>query len=82
LLQAEVAELVDALDSGSSDRKVVWVQVPSSAPTKTPFKSGFLFLKGCFVKLYFERFEDRKLSLAILVLKHFFSHDSPFRTTE
>ena len=29
---AEVAELVDALDSGSSDRKVVWVQVPSSAP--------------------------------------------------
>jgi hypothetical protein len=31
-VQAEVAELVDALDSGSSDRKVVWVQVPSSAP--------------------------------------------------
>jgi hypothetical protein len=27
-----VAELVDALDSGSSIRKDVWVQVPSSAP--------------------------------------------------
>jgi hypothetical protein len=29
---AEVAELVDALDSGSSVRKDVRVQVPSSAP--------------------------------------------------
>ncbi len=32
LVYAEVAELVDALDSGSSGRKPVWVQVPSSAP--------------------------------------------------
>ena len=30
--QAEVAELADALDSGSSGRKVVGVQVPPSAP--------------------------------------------------
>jgi hypothetical protein len=32
LADAEVAELVDALDSGSSGRKAVGVQVPSSAP--------------------------------------------------
>lgn len=29
---AGVAELADALASGASDRKVMWVQVPSSAP--------------------------------------------------
>ena len=29
---ADVAELADALDSGSSDSNVIWVQVPSSAP--------------------------------------------------
>ena len=27
-----MAELADALASGASDRKVMWVQVPSSAP--------------------------------------------------
>ena len=27
-----MAELADALDSGSSDSNVIWVQVPSSAP--------------------------------------------------
>ena len=27
-----MAELADALASGASDRKVVWVQVPSPAP--------------------------------------------------
>ena len=31
-LYADVAELADALASGASDRKVMWVQVPSSAP--------------------------------------------------
>ena len=31
-LRAEVAELADALGSGSSGRKVVGVQVPPSAP--------------------------------------------------
>ena len=30
---ADVAELADALDSGSSGSNTVWVQVPSSAPT-------------------------------------------------
>ncbi len=29
---ADVAELVDALDSGSSESNFMWVQVPSSAP--------------------------------------------------
>ena len=32
-LGAEVAELADALDSGSSGRKAMGVQVPPSAPT-------------------------------------------------
>ena len=30
---ADVAELADALDSGSSSLKRVWVQIPSSAPS-------------------------------------------------
>ena len=29
---ADVAELADALDSGSSESNFIWVQVPSSAP--------------------------------------------------
>ena len=33
---ADVAELADALDSGSSSLKRVWVQIPSSAPTRKP----------------------------------------------
>ena len=33
---ADVAELADALDSGSSSLKRVWVQIPSSAPNKKP----------------------------------------------
>ena len=39
---ADVAELADALDSGSSGSNTVWVQVPSSAPEKARF--GVLFL--------------------------------------
>ena len=35
---ADVAELADALDSGSSGSDTVGVQVPSSAPTKDPVK--------------------------------------------
>ena len=40
---ADVAELADALDSGSSSLKRVWVQIPSSAPIKTS-NSGSRFL--------------------------------------
>ena len=41
---ADVAELADALDSGSSSLKRVWVQIPSSAPIKTSnLGSRFLF---------------------------------------
>ena len=32
---ADVAELADALDSGSSEGNFIWVQVPSSAPEKS-----------------------------------------------
>jgi hypothetical protein len=41
---AEVAELVDALDSGSSGRLAVGVQVPSSAPFKNRRISDGFFL--------------------------------------
>ena len=40
---ADVAELADALASGASDRKVMWVQVPSSAPRKARFYRAFFF---------------------------------------
>jgi hypothetical protein len=42
-LYADVAELADALASGASDRKVMWVQVPSSAPRKARFYRAFFF---------------------------------------
>ncbi len=31
---ADVAEMADALDSGSSESDFIWVRVPSSAPNK------------------------------------------------
>ena len=37
---ADVAELADALDSGSSGGNFIWVQVPSSAPTKKVMTNG------------------------------------------
>ena len=43
---ADVAELADALDSGSSESNFMWVQLPSSAPCEnTPDFSG-VFLRG------------------------------------
>src|SRR4051812_588172 len=39
-LNAEVAELADALASGASGRKVIGVQIPASAPSKEPVTTG------------------------------------------
>ena len=44
-----MAELADALDSGSSESNFMWVQVPSSAPNSRnpnpkPVGEGFGFL--------------------------------------
>ena len=48
---ADVAELADALDSGSSSLKRVWVQIPSSAPNKnTVAYPATVFLFGLAVK--------------------------------
>ena len=42
-----MAELADALASGASDRKVVWVQVPSPAPRQVvEIRLVFLLLKS------------------------------------
>ena len=53
---ADVAELADALDSGSSESNFIWVQVPSSAPNQYnpnlfPIGDGFGLL------LFFDRYE-------------------------
>ena len=45
---ADVAELADALDSGSSSLKRVWVQIPSSAPKSSNVCSGIF----CFSALF------------------------------
>ena len=45
---ADVAELADALDSGSSSLKRVWVQIPSSAPKSSNVCSGIF----CFSDLF------------------------------
>ena len=43
--QAGVAELADALDSGSSGSDTVGVQVPSSAPNPSEISEGFFLLQ-------------------------------------
>ena len=53
MLHADVAELADALDSGSSESNFIWVQVPSSAPDRNntnPEQSRFVFF---FTRDYF-----------------------------
>ena len=42
---ADMAELADALDSGSSECKFMRVQVPSSAPKSHRYSAGF-FVAG------------------------------------
>ena len=44
---ADVAELADALDSGSSSLKRVWVQIPSSAPKACDKKDVTGFFLCC-----------------------------------
>ncbi len=44
---ADVAELADALDSGSSESNFMWVQVPSSAP-----EQGIRYVLCFFILLY------------------------------
>ena len=45
VIYADVAELADALDSGSSECKFMWVQVPSSAPAvRTLITFGLFFI--------------------------------------
>ena len=39
-----MAELADALDSGSSESNFIWVQVPSSAPNKSNPNEFWLLL--------------------------------------
>ena len=48
---ADVAELADALDSGSSGSNTVGVQVPSSAPSREHLVE-FLFYKVFFIFIY------------------------------
>ena len=46
---ADVAELADALDSGSSESNFIWVQVPLSAPnSRNPNRLGSDFF-FCFL---------------------------------
>jgi hypothetical protein len=47
---ADVAELADALDSGSSSLKRVWVQIPSSAPKACDKKDATGFFLCCIVE--------------------------------
>ena len=47
---ADVAELADALDSGSSSLKRVWVQIPSSAPKSCDKKDVAGFFLCCIVE--------------------------------
>ena len=56
-IYAEVAELADALDSGSSGSNTVWVQVPSPAP-KIPNASVLGIFTFYLFTLHFSLFFD------------------------
>ena len=55
---ADVAELADALDSGSSGSDTVGVQVPSSAPNQYNPNQFFPVGDGFGLFVYFERYEN------------------------
>ena len=55
---ADVAELADALDSGSSGGNSIWVQVPSSAPNQYNPNQFFPVGDGFGLFVYFERYEN------------------------
>ena len=55
---ADVAELADALDSGSSEGNFIWVQVPSSAPNQYNPNQFFPVGDGFGLFVYFERYEN------------------------
>ena len=56
---AAVAELADALDSGSSGSNIVGVQVPSAAPKQYDPNQIFVSGDGFGLFVFFEKFEDR-----------------------
>ena len=62
---ADVAELADALDSGSSSLKRVWVQIPSSAPKACDRKDVTGFFLCCIV----ENWRFRQLIFELLFIK-------------
>jgi hypothetical protein len=70
-IKAEVAKLADALDSESSPRKGVWVQVPSSAFTKEgtrwgyPYTALFSILKDHFILIKKYLFLSKILSFGL-----------------
>ena len=61
---ADVAELADALDSGSSESNFMWVQVPSSAPALSSRKVTELF----FVSVYKIQNQKPPLTVALITI--------------
>ena len=64
---ADMAELADALDSGSSESNFIRVQVPSAAPGKTPVTMSFGMVTGVFM-FYFRACFCALLPFAPLVI--------------
>ena len=64
---ADVAELADALASGASDRKVMWVQVPSSAPKLHTDFDTMRYQNG--VQFFYAKALDLKAFLQYLTIK-------------
>ena len=63
---AGVAELADALDSGSSESNFMWVQVSSPAPKQYNPNQIFPVGDGFGLFVYFEKFEDTHFKNGII----------------